>query len=140
MENKYYIPEIEEFHIGFEFEQAYRDPEFEKKVITDRDCLYWTLNEIASEKDSEVRVKYLDNEDIKKLGWKPDGNDAEGDEKFYIFKDNISYYLHHDYNQTILITMYEDRKSKGQLFYGECNNKTELKKLMKQLNIQNGNQ
>lgn len=83
MENKYYIPEIQEFYIGFEFEyKSYKGNLLNKEdVITEwikcddlsnewdyEDCsLYAVVKRI---RDNEIRVKYLDQEDIKNLGWK----------------------------------------------------------------------
>jgi hypothetical protein len=69
---KYYIPSIEEFHVGFEFEQYYENyPNLNdgwKRVILEKDvrlkCFQGYINE------GRVRVKCLDDTDLKELGWK----------------------------------------------------------------------
>lgn len=70
-ENKYYIPTIEEFHIGFEYEEELDvspdPPEFVKRVFSKNDSLYNMQDKIRVD---SVRVKYLDVEDIVSLGFK----------------------------------------------------------------------
>jgi len=71
MENKYYTPTIEEFHVGFEFEFRHSDYKEDgwKKFTTPvfnmerEDCPF------ACQTLEEYRVKYLDREDIESLGF-----------------------------------------------------------------------
>jgi len=145
MENKYYIPSIEEFHVGFEYEQDYsivqRDHEalenpWGYKIFEVKD--YEFIDHLVETKFA--RVKYLDKEDIESLGF------------------------HRDYVRTKLVAnigfwikrKYEDhfKSDKSDLYatYStlthilsltrftssldfEIKNKSELKKLLKQLNI-----
>lgn len=68
MENKYYTPKIEEFHVGFDYETLFK--------LVDGD--YWKQDRFNyhspsilqlkdSIKEGLVRVKYLDKEDIESL-------------------------------------------------------------------------
>ena len=77
MENKYYTPDISEFHVGFEYERM-NGADWEKAELTNVDC--WGTMSRGYEKKIEeidslirsVRVKYLDREDIESLGFKDD--------------------------------------------------------------------
>lgn len=66
MESKYYAPEIEEFHKGFEFE--WFEDQFKKESfgITTDDDLEIIDDEIRERK---IRVKYLDREDVESFGF-----------------------------------------------------------------------
>jgi len=66
MENKYYTPEIEEFHVGFEFEYRTKDNEPWLKYDDFR------VGDICRMQNSihQYRVKHLDREDIESLGWR----------------------------------------------------------------------
>ena len=87
--NRYYIPSLEEFCVGFEFE--HKDPyydgreEFQKAVVEsdnlvrypDEDEMfnYWEAEHLLSNilydvKENNIRVKYLDASDIEELGFK----------------------------------------------------------------------
>lgn len=78
--NKYYTPELSEFHVGFEFElrnSSGKVFDWEKAVVTnpisidlsgmDND---YEMSTFASDiKDEYVRVKFLDREDIESFGF-----------------------------------------------------------------------
>jgi hypothetical protein len=129
MENKYYTPELEEFHVGFEYQELWGLENINEE---------W-LPQIYDENDSirtlceTLRVKCLDREDIESLGWKyvPDLSEGDGNMRWYgLFKLN---------EFTITLGLIEGseiiRKGKNTIFEGVIKNKSELKKLMKQLNI-----
>jgi hypothetical protein len=71
MDNKYYIPTLEEFHVGFRYE-------FNTKVLrpgTDGwEGMSLEVNELTNIEfhieRGEIRVKYLDQADLVELGWK----------------------------------------------------------------------
>jgi hypothetical protein len=73
MNNKYYLPDIDEFRVGFEFEG--------KDTSCDITGHLWKPSQIHVPEqmfnvtrwvdDEEVRVKYLDKEDIEDLGFLP---------------------------------------------------------------------
>lgn len=105
--DNYYTPEIEDFHIGFEYEWLDADNNWKKES---------TPIEISKEGFDEqtygLRVKYLDKEDIESL--------------------NLPSYIQIN---NILNKTYEIIGTNGRIFRGSIKNKSELKKLLKQLNI-----
>lgn len=70
---KYYIPNIEEFYIGFEYERldTSESPTFFKMQFTSKDSYEIVEQEIYQ---GLIRVKHLDAEDLQEIGFK---NDAE---------------------------------------------------------------
>lgn len=132
-ESKYYIPTIDEFCYGLQYE--FRGSiGWHKRTYGLADYLYESdLTEELVE--GNIRVKYLDTEDIESLGW-----------KFIIDKSIISNYEHSinkeiqlycndkcsTGNLHIGITIYME---KDKIFNGWIQNKLELVKLMKQLGI-----
>ena len=132
--NKYYTPEIEEFHIGFEYERhQYEDGNWFKYTVEERDIL--------DHAEKEIRVKYLDKEDIESLGFK------EKSLKYYIFNEpsgKLPYWnkvildFRWSYKDISIIGIRADDlgMEEGILFRGNIKNKSELKKLLKQLNIE----
>ena len=151
MENKYYTPDIEEFHVGFEYENVeIFETEWKiKKVGTkikeyknifstwlewkEDDCNTWATS---------YRVKYLDKEDIESLGFIQTGNMSDGQEAEYqlLFDDTEDFYMiTRDFDNQYEIT-YE--KSTGinmstcfTLFSGKIKNKSELKKILQQVGV-----
>lgn len=154
MENKYYTPEIEEFYVGFEYEMKERFTDGTVKTQEEFDNAKWiksvvdigdipnihrALTGINSQKGiSGIRVKYLDREDVKSLGFTDDGyeftiycknypdrygetNNKRGVNIKAVFSENGNF----------LISYYPET-----LFEGTIKNKSELKRLLKQLNIQ----
>jgi len=174
MENKYYTPEIEEFHVGFEceitdvnacmeefskereakmwFDKIYTPKHvFKKHTITERDMSFYSLDPHFIEKD--LRVKYLDKEDIEACEWKHDPNN-DGEESPSLFEKHgyslgfsidqqmtpkdTCYILYLFPDQFVIIdSIYKCGSGREEmLFRGYIKNKSELKRLMKQLNIQ----
>jgi len=151
--NKYYTPEIEEFFHGFEYEvwenSAYTNESWIKKIFQFRDnnYIYKDTSFIIAEfeqRGDDIRVKYLDQEDIESLGFT---------DKPTAVNQKFSYYKFLKENQVCQITVYWDmnrterenliRIFRGtlhhypytEIFRGNIKNKSELKKLLKQLNI-----
>ncbi|MBC7845566.1 MAG: hypothetical protein H7Y10_03640 [Flavobacterium sp.] len=153
MENKYYTPTIEEFHVGFECEHKTQEliakaigkiidikflfgedikiPEndlFEHHIFDGRNLQIYSLNPHLLK---DFRVKYLDREDIESLGWEL-RTDENRDlhipeytiERFYL-KDLAD----------VFFTIYDDSAVDEYVFRGKIKNKSELKKLMMQLEI-----
>lgn len=75
MSDKYYFPKIEEFYIGFEYEyQEDRNNDIWKPHVWDN--MFVTIGSMVFFTEGLLnynlaRVKYLDEDDIKELGWKP---------------------------------------------------------------------
>jgi hypothetical protein len=148
MEDKYYTPSIEEFHIGFEYEHRENDRHSWQKYILcaqNIDCdndgcpepespfTYQGINE-------NFRVKYLDKKDIESLGFKED--------KEYIQQATTVCYKTSNFklNDCTLhtwITRWDDNPEhkleiniRGILvFYGICKNKSKLKQLLKDVGV-----
>lgn len=124
MGNKYYTPSIEEFHVGFRCE-IFNGFSWEPYIISTSEC----LSDLTGE---GYRVKYLDKEDIESLGWL-DGelrgmtpfiyNELDPDNEFQLYYQYDNHFAQiYDYNSDYV-------------FRGIIKNKSELIKLMKQLNI-----
>ena len=142
MDNKYYTPTIEEFHVGFDCElfHQYSESEdhFDKEIYDELTPVWWnrTMDELIRNK--EVRVKYLDKEDIESLGWKLKGEEIKkapykshfctfikDKNELHIQLENVNGYYPNK------LTMRGDYLNINPLI----KNKSELKRLMKQLGI-----
>ncbi len=155
--SKYYTPEIEEFYVGFEFEtkrnvvlgtladSGYSYAKKNKPNLTMKEyvnmCPYFpevfradqNANSI-NKKLSTIRVKYLAREDIESLGWKyykthPGMEQMEFDKGEF----NLTYDPDFRGKQWLRIAMEGD--GDVTLFAGTIKNKSELKRLLKQLGI-----
>ena len=138
MKSKYYTPTIEEFHIGFEYEWLNENNKWIKEV---------TPIEISKKGFEEqtygLRVKYLDKEDIESLGFKYKGKaidlffNKEGlslrDDGYHINNIKLQYGLH-DKRLKIIFCFISGEENT--MFEGIINNKSEFKRLMKQLKIE----
>lgn len=142
MENKYCIPNIEEFHVGFEYQQYNGSGFYQNKDIDEKENNIWS--ECKFDKDYEVleellelkniRVKYLDKQDIESLGW-------QGQVENSVYFNRNKYRLVHwmtDEGRDISIYEKYDGGAQEQCLVSKCSikNKSELKKLMKQLDIE----
>jgi len=136
MNNKYYTPIPEEFHVGFEYEIRDSIELDYYKVISDGSEIGLIHKEIEN---NLIRVKYLNEKDIKSLGFESSpGNKFEPntvDIKNYTKgRDKIMTYttLENSFYTKLYILR---RKNKSVLFEGTIKNISELKVLLKQLNI-----
>ncbi len=136
MTEKYYTPSIEEFHLGFEYEELIENTWIERVL---RESIMYIDNAnskfkgVAFSIEKEpVRVKYLDQEDIESLGWII--------EKRF---NNLNCFIKNNYvlslsltNGSIMIHRKVDNiQELFTDFSGFIKNKSELIRLMKQLNI-----
>lgn len=136
-EKKYYTPNIEELHVGFELERykfvTNKAGELVPMTLTIEDFSTLTVDDglICQKGDVlYVRAKYLDKEDIESLGWRHD--------QYHVYSKEI------DKQSYILLFHQLDKleiRPNGNnpflpTFYGCIKNKSELKVLMKQLGIQ----
>ena len=132
-DNKYYTPEIEEFHVGFEFESKYvlfsSEREWSKAVLNEDTNWFWQeYDEDAIE--TEFRVKYLDREDIESLGWKFEQT-AHGADHF----GKGTHKLADGRDGKIKIFATNIRGGIVCIFMGTLRNKSELINLLKQLGL-----
>lgn len=154
--SKYYTPTIDEIYVGFECEirditfdiNTSIDPTLIIKSLPDR-ILYWRKT-ICDERDvlypslsikyESIRVKILDKEDIEELGFVCTGYMSDGQESEYqMYVDDHHYYMisrHFDNNYEITyIKSYDGLYNEKVLFAGTVKNKSELKTLLKWLQI-----
>jgi hypothetical protein len=142
MENEYYQPSVEEFHVGFEFElyddcsdgnfdwtqQIFCQTILPSDISYIKSSVLWDFMALNSAvKEERVRVKYLDTEDIIELGWKQFGH-PHSYASWAIGDFELGYY---DEKHTVIFI----EKGKDYHFVGTIKNKSELKKLMTQLGI-----
>tara|TARA_R110000868_G_scaffold14173_3_gene66100 strand:- start:2350 stop:2757 length:408 start_codon:yes stop_codon:yes gene_type:complete len=129
--SKYYTPEIEEFHVGFEYEIT-NGYEWVKKIFSKEDLKSFLYEQLENGINQQhIRVKYLDKEDIESLGW---SDYIPPQEYNHVWKKGnfwISVWFNNEIPK-VRITF----KNLFFLFDGNIKNKSELKKLMQQLEIQ----
>lgn len=132
--SKYYIPEIEEFHVGFELDLF---SEAERKwvdyvVSTDSDFVELGVSIIQR----QARVKHLDQEDIESLGWvfnELQSSDQPYGWTAYQFGDNKYLEL---WAKEFTVEIEETGPEGNQTrFDGKIKNKSELKRIMKMVGI-----
>jgi len=132
--NKYYIPNIEEFYIGFECEiehitSAGSTTEYKKHIISEND----NIKDLYESNDwyNTPRVKYLDQQDIESLGFT-----IETTSYGMQYKKNKTF-IKFSYDKKLIIEKYFiDIGINSVVFIGDIKNKSELKKLLKQLAIE----
>lgn len=122
MENKYYTPTIEEFHVGFEYKLPQGD------VITVEETT--DLFSIAEYLDMNtgIKVKYLDQEDIESFGFT---ERREGGNAVVWFRLEDNFQLVKWDNGKIEIALCGS--SRVRVFDGVIKNKSELKKVLKMI-------
>jgi hypothetical protein len=129
MKDKYYTPELEEFHIGFEYEWRNSEEDSWKKENSP------TRITVKDYKDQihGLRVKYLDKEDIESTGFKHIGagwfENKELDCRVRKWKE-LEIDIYKNWSEIDLAEQDELR-----CFRGNIKNKSEFKVILKQLNI-----
>ncbi len=146
---KFYAPDITEFYVGFQYEflvnhgSPYEkwEPRTIEYISDTEDDPYkgYTLNSLEKYNNVFIRnawrVKYLDKEDIESLGWK-----LYEESGLYLMSNRGYVYMLTRSHGQIIIQMEltvgaETTNTDGTIFRGTIKNKSELKQLMKQLNI-----
>lgn len=133
MNKKYYNPKLEEFHIGFEYESNLLDEGWEQEIFEPNrvdDAILINMFFSNIKNPDCYRVKYLDKEDIEEFGFKeinegwyhqyPNSN-KDGFQILYNEKELHISFGKHEYSKTV--------------FKGIIKNKSELKRLLTQLQI-----
>ena len=133
----YYVPSIEEFHVGFEYEFKNHLDKFIGATVEED----WATPPYSSNiYTGDIRVKYLDRSDIEELGWKEKtwynysgyfGMEVNDKEYTLGFHSNdpaspLSMrvdIIRNDYGNNVM------------LFQGIIKNKSELKKIMQMVKI-----
>ena len=141
---KYYTPKIEEFCIGFEFEEEFNNPNLTKMVRPIGDNYEWvklTLNtshsisRITSKiKKQKIRTKYLDKTDIESFGFVEDKSNSDQYRlNLELVKDGYIYGV--VLYDTTQVSIYKYKHKEDVIFCGKIKNKTEFKKLLNQVGI-----
>jgi hypothetical protein len=151
MNNKYYVPNITEFYVGYEFEvqASQNSQEWFKTKIEDN----WKIGKesyIKLNNDRPIRTKYLEGEDIRGLGFvnhyiKLKKFNTELHKIGYLKKTNGSLFIieHFLFNKSIKIYKESEYVKDGFeeteikiLYQGKCKSINELKTILKFLEIQ----
>ncbi len=139
-EDKYYVPSIEEFHVGFEYEEFSNRNEWFKNDFGDSNGEFnneltecnWNINR------NKLRVKYLDKEDIESLGWIFEKQHPGLNDMTFSHSNREIMLEFEDFNDILPfnVRIWEgDCMNEINYFNGKIKNKSELIKLMKQLGI-----
>ena len=151
--DKYYTPSIEEFHIGFEYEQLCNNHNWTKMIKPREDNWEWvkkefntstSLSKIAQEiKGVTVRVKHLDEQDILELGWQKKAKKLDIGVEGYVktidlfgFNNSRTHLLYNINN--VWKMLIQDNNSYGTPSVEiklNIKNKSELQRLMQQMGI-----
>ena len=124
-EGKYYTPSYDEFHIGFNYEyyNEYAKPNGTWEKVELIEFCDWFVHNFDLEKS---RVKHLDKQDIIDLGWEHLNTLGS----LYGFMLNGHHLAFDEETKKVIIA-----KHTGVVFDGNVKNKSELKKMMKMLEI-----
>ena len=141
MDNKYYTPSKEELHIGFEFEEEFKNPNWHKLANPSQDIYEFvklkldtshSISRIIQKiKTDKVRVKFLDESDLEELGWNVH---EKGIEKKVVGGEWRVHYL----KLGTLELQYSDDldwEAGFEIADVKVKNKSEMRKLMEMLNI-----
>jgi len=147
---KYYTPELNEFYVGFECEFFNRmQDKIWKHQICDVDdvSMAYDANEHGSDEwddsmEKTFRVKYLDIDDLKEIGFKHiEGKLLRDVGQLFVFNNN-RYFVYLNYTRfsdrcvlKIETSVYENSERTLVVHSIGIKNKSELLKLMFQLNI-----
>lgn len=131
MNDKYYTPSIEEFHVGFRY-QSHVDPRTDNGWDDEEVDRHSIIYPLKVDSDVDYRVKYLDDDDIEELGWEKCGKKSF--KLLKSFKLDSGYLYETEYNLILVDrakSIIELQDSNGNtLFNGKIKNYNELKKIM----------
>lgn len=153
MESKYYIPDISEFHVGFEYEHCHSSIRFvmlnlktgeesdateskeiwEKSIFSGNEFDVWksSFKFDDSLRDGQIRVKYLDREDIESLGFEHDQSTKDGS---YFYSGTLMTENQWCINlKDLIVDIYDINGKSDFRFNGFVKNKSELKRILKMI-------
>lgn len=152
--NKYYIPDIEDIHIGYECELKLKEnskTKWCKIIIEDGQDIEEIVRSYCYGIPNDIRTPYLTKEQIEAEGWKSIGNmgilDLSNNDEFITTNDlfvrddypnmTIHYnYAIHDMWITIPGKIVEHKISyRANIFHGECKSINEFRYICNLLNI-----
>jgi hypothetical protein len=131
MGDMYYTPTIEEFHVGFECEYV-EEEHFGEKIWSEFDIdssmameqFVYDYHHSDKSLKELFRVKYLDREDIERLGFEKVGSECYRGSKFEIHK-------YEDGLDVMILSLDQDV-----LFNGIIRNKSELERVLKMIDVE----
>ncbi len=123
MDNTYYTPDITEFHVGFEYEEFVKGEGWVKRVHCFGEDITLNKNGFCIDFPDDYRVKYLDAEDIISLGFEEYSTN-------YFKKNTWAIEVGYPNIKREKIEIYLGYDCR---FKGTIKNKSELKKLLTQL-------
>lgn len=128
---KYYAPNISEFHVGFEYEFKHSDyPENGwKKYDTPVVNVEYENCPFGCTDLSEYRVKCLDREDIESMDF------IEVIHSYGSFYKKGNFTIEYAYDNVRIVIREIEEQNTTQLFQGVIKNKSELKVILKMLGI-----
>ncbi len=136
--NKYYTPELSEFHIGFEFEYLNKT-KWKKQIVTLNNFPSFPYGYMESLETLEygVRVKFLDKKDIESFGFKYNKKqDLYISNKTYLgvsCGDDKKLCIFYDSNDNNMLIYFRDNTGyEFERFDGFIKNKSELKNLLEE--------
>lgn len=138
---KYYIPSIEEFHTGFEYELQVPEKRMWSKEVfhmNENHINFVRFVDIQDEHThNKVRVKHLDHDDISACGWQ-DGCDINSQRITYHNGSRLLIFYPETKRVVITCPIGQGVREVGQevplynVFDGSIKNKSELQRIMKQ--------
>lgn len=152
MEDKYYIPEIEEFHVGFEYQHA-ADVFIDGIKLSKDSPESWFDTSLGSDDSlSEIevklsmldviRVKYLDAEDMIELGYSQKEHSVDHQLVFVSSFElrgtvpAIAQLIYSKRSHHLLVSVCFGKSPEFQTIYaGQCKNKSKLKQILKDIGI-----
>ena len=125
MENKYYVPDLKEFHVGFKYEVQQLEELYGEVTYTNE---YANFNYEFGDKINleRVRVKYLDKQDIESFGF------VQNKILPYQFFNGIYLLILDKHNRVSLLHRADDMYV---LHNANIKNKSELKDILLKLEI-----
>ncbi len=139
-DSKYYVPVLDDFHVTFEYE-CLSDGKY-KKINNFTNAYDYEDSPIYGlQKDLDkgnIRVKFLDREDLESLGWVNATNFQDG--IFFSKGDRLLFFNFKTHRLCITesiggLILVGETKNTVYLFNGTIRNKSELKVLLKQLGL-----
>lgn len=143
-DNKYYMPDIEDLHVGYicevqQMQQGEGVGSYVKSVLNElREMELFDLAEYFN----RCKTKYLDKEDIESLGWKEMPKYSNRYIMFELSNRWLGYNLEKHWLKLTVndpikeLDRTDDLYDESKMYYqGECKSINELKTIMKWLNI-----
>ena len=131
---EYYTPSIEEFCVGFEFQNL---DFFPTEWKDDKVRKYHDLRDIDKWIDKgEIRVKILDHEDFTQLGFVPYHAEYLTYPYYMKVEGRFEYQIEHVEDNTYCVTLIDGvgiNEKEYVLFFGRIRNKFELNKTLNQV-------